>query len=531
MTKRFWKRIAAFCAAIVMGTACCLQSSALPINNNITDTYFYNQNGQAVASPVSYRPVKVLSYRDMGATATFVPADMFVRNEYLYVLDQGGNQILILDASYNKVATINELKDTATYTVPDLNYYIYNEDGTREEDSALKKANKYSFKSPSGIYVTEDEEIYVADTENKRIVVCDIEGNCLQVYQNPSVDALGITFEFKPQKLVVDDTGTMSIISYGVNRGLLQLDSNGVFIQFFAAPKILVSVTEWVASLFQSQEEKAKIRNVAAEYGNVAMDSRGFIYTTATDTTSVAALRKLSFDGTDVLNQTDAKFTVIGDVETTDTTSPQIVDVAVNDEANTYTVLDARMGRFFTYNSTGMLLCIGGGSGNQFGRFKAPNVIECRDNQIIVADSGNKTITVYEMTDYATCVNDAFAQYKAGEYEEASELFERVAKYNSNMYVAYEYLGNIQKLYGSQADDDDPMRLQYYRNALEYYKLSETKQSYSECYALLRNAELSNYFYIIFFSAIIIIIGIIVLIYVRKYRKNRAEEQRRLDSQ
>lgn len=138
----------------------------------------------------------------------------------------------------------------------------------------------------------------------------------------------------------------MSIISYGVNRGLLQLDSNGVFIQFFAAPKILVSVTEWVASLFQSKEQTAKIRNVAAEYVNVAMDSRGFIYTAATDTTSVSALRKLSFDGTDVLNQTDAKFTVIGDVETTDTTSPQIVDVAVNDEANTYTVLDARMGRF-----------------------------------------------------------------------------------------------------------------------------------------------------------------------------------------
>ena len=99
------------------------------------------------------------------------------------------------------------------------------------------------------------------------------------------------------------------------------------------------------------------------------------------------------------------------------------------------------------------------------------------------------------------------------------------------MYVANEFLGDIQKMYGSQALDDDPMRLEYYKKALDYYKLSETKSGYSDCYEILRNAEMQKYFILIFTSFIILFVGIIVLIYVRKYRKNRAEEQRRLDLQ
>ena len=528
-TEHILKRTAIILIAAIMLFAFCLPSFALPINGQMGDTYFYNQNGIAVACPVAYRTVNIKGYKDLGAGSGFMPIDMFTKGDYLYVLDQTGNQILVLDSEYTTVKIINQIKDTKSYSVPDLNYYIYNADGTREEDASLKRADKYAFNAPSGIFVTDDEQIYIADTENRRIVVCDFDGNCIQVYQNPSVNALGIEYIFKPQKIVVDNTGTISVIAYGVNKGLMQFDSNGKFTQFFAAPKVAVSVTDWLTSLFKSKEERAKIRDVAAEYVSVAMDSRGFIYTTATKGT--AALRKISTDGADVLDQTDARFTTVGDVSTTPDTTPQIVDVAINDETSTYTVLDARMGRFFTYSSTGMLLYMGGGSGNQFGRFKAPNVIECRGNQVIVADAGNKTITVYETTDYALAVHEGFSAMRSGQYNVAQEKFEQVIQYNSNMYVANEFLGDIQKMYGSQALDDDPMRLEYYKKALDYYKLSETKSGYSDCYEILRNAEMQKYFILIFTSFIILLVGIIVLIYVRKYRKNRAEEQRRLDLQ
>ncbi|PWM44445.1 MAG: hypothetical protein DBX47_05575, partial [Clostridiales bacterium] len=503
-------------------------SFALPINVDMVDNYFYDQNRNAVAAPVAYRPIDVLGLSSWKLDKSFNPVDSFVYGEYLYIVDKGGSQILVVDEEYNIVKKISEIKDSPNYTVPDLDKYIYTENGTREEDSKMARANKYALRNPEGIFITNEGVMYIADTENRRVVVCDLDGVCKKVYQSLRIDVLGVTFVFKPEKIVVDKSETMSVIAYGVNKGLIQIDSDGVFQQFFGAPATSIQVTDWVYALFASAEDLAsRVKNVAAEYASITADSKGFIYTVCSDTsTGAPSLQKLSADGSNVLTQEEARYAGYGDLQTSkESKGTVLIDAAVNEETNTYTILDATLGRFFTYDSSGRLLFVGGGAGNQYGRFKSPTSIVCRGDQIVITDAGNQTITVYETTDYAKKVCDAITQHKKGNYDVSAEDWNQVIQYYSNMYIAYESLGNIQVIKGRDVPDDQvEQKMEYYSKSLEYFKLAEYKKGYSESFKELRNQELSKYFTLIFISFCVIFVGIIVLIYVRKYRKSRAEE-------
>ena len=124
---------------------------------------------------------------------------------------------------------------------------------------------------------------------------------------------------------------------------------------------------------------------------------------------------------------------------------------------------------------------------------------------------------------------DAISLYKSGDYDAAADMWDQAIQYYSNLYIAYESLGNIQVIKGRDLPDDQvDLRMEYYAKSLEYFKLAESKSGYSDSFKELRNQELSKYFTVIFISFCVVFIGIIVLIYVRKYRKNRAEEKRRV---
>lgn len=513
----------------VLAAGLALTAFALPINSGMEDNYFYNENDEAVAAPLAYRPVLVKSAYDLGLDTNFSPQDMFVHEDNLYILDSTGNRILVLDRNYSLVKTINRLYDTADYTVPDIDATTYNEDGTTSTDATLARADKYSFNDPRGLFIDDDGLIYVADYGNRRIVVCDTDGNCHQVYQSVRISYLGSSFIFRPLKVVLDNTGFLNVIAYGVNSGLVRMSADdGTFDSFFGRPEAGETDADWITDFAEEISGTTTVASsVAAEYVNVTIDGQGFIYVTAypSDTNGAKPLKKLSADGSDVLYHADEEEFTVGDLDTEE--YPQIIDVAINEEADTYTVLDARTCRFFTYNSEGVLLYIGGGVGRQYGRLRSPTSIVCWDDQVIVCDNSNKCFTVYEFTDYAQTINQAMADYNARDYDAAVESWQNVARYNSNMFLAYKTLGDIDLLLGQSYDDDDPLKFQHISRALEYFKLAQDKDGYSSAYAELRDILLSRHFTLIFGTIIIFAVGIYVLVKVRKYRAKRREEQRR----
>ena len=522
------KRIIFSIVAVIMLLTYIVPSFALPINTDMSDSYNYSYWGESVAAPLAYKAVSLLGYKEIGANIRFQPVDLFCKNGLTYVLDIGDNAVYVLDERYRTIATIKTLKGDET-TLPPLNKRIIDPETKQlKTDPELEKAVETTFNRPEGIFVDDDGFIHVADTQNRRIVVCDIEGNVKNVIQSVKVSVLGDSYIFKPLKIVQDKTGGYEIVAYAVNRGLMEIDSDGKFRSFIGAPPIQINPIDWFWRQISTAEQKKRlIKNVPTEYNNITIDERGFIYSTigtlgddilsygsssnAEDLSGkVTPIKKLNSNGKDVLRRL-GYFAPICDLYLVDGV-PQVKDVAVDNESGRYTMLDFTMGRFFTYDSEGNLLYVGGGAGNQYGRFKSPNAIALNGTDILVSDGGNNTITVFEATEYVKLINEASYAGTHGMYDEAEELWRNVIQYNSNMYIAYIGLGKAELRRGMQKFDDS--RLENYENALKYFETADEKVNYSKAYQELLKDSMTKNFNWIMLGLGILIAGVVAL-YVR----------------
>lgn len=525
---------------VIMLVSTALSSFALPMNTDITDNYIYDYYGLSVKAPVAYKAEKVLSALDYDITANFEPVDLFATSEKLYVVDKGNSQILVLDKNYQLVKTIRALKDTEDCKIPAIYKWVLDENGDAKADETVTSYNPKILNKPEGIFVTEDGMIYICDTENRRVVVCDEDGYVYNIYQGISPSVLD-NYVFKPLKITVDRTGSMQIVAYSVNRGLLEINSDGEFRTFFGAPAVSFNAADWFWRLIASEEQKKKlVRNVPTEFSNICIDSKGFIYSTiaTVDAESMAAdyvtyedsdtgvsgagapVQKLSPSGSDVLRR-NGMFSPIGDLQFNVMDPPQVVDVAIEEESGRYTILDAKTGRFFTYDIDGNLLYIGGGSStNQFGRIKNAASIALFGDDIVVSDTGNDTLTVYKITDYAKTINKATNASANGRYEEALVEWQNVLDYNSGLYIAYTGLGKAQMRIAMAESD-----LEGYEQALEYFTLANEKSYYSKTFKELRKDSLSENFTTIMVVLIVIVVGVIALYVVSKVRKKKKSKR------
>ena len=97
-------------------------------------------------------------------------------------------------------------------------------------------------------------------------------------------------------------------------------------------------------------------------------------------------------------------------------------------------------------------------------------------------DRGNKELIVFEMTEYARLVEQAMELYVLQEYQQSLELWEEIIKRNNNCDLAYYKAGYC--LY----------RLKDYPKAMEYFKLVNAKQAYSDAMAKQTRLELNENF-------------------------------------
>lgn len=536
---------------LALSVVCCsvISASALPINN-VTNSYFYNVDGFDAAAPLAFTVERTISIMDLvpGTTASssFSPADLHYSNGLLYVLDSAENRVLVLDEQYQVVSTIR----TLTGEIPDLAIVEASSEeeegvegeGGEEGNKGTSGSNKFQLSSPQGIFVTDEGLIYISDTNNQRIVVCDITGKVSKVYQSIKVAVLGEKYAFQPTRLVVDNTGDLQIICAGINRGIMQVNSDGEFRAFFGAPDVTVSLWERVWREFATEQQLAQmVTHSPTEYSSVAIDDRGFVYPTiaALDETSVkslktlaidpahAPIKKLSADGTDMLRRKGLS-SPMGDLIWAPgrDTYPKIVDISVDSDSGRYTVLDRETGRFFTYDTDGNLLYLCGGLGSAEGTFQMPAAIEANGDFIYVSDTTAKTITVFRATAYVRAINAAAEASANGYWEESIPLWKEVLSYNSSMYIANIGLGKAEMrlamdLIDDRTDKNGMNALDHYEQAIVYFDRANEKDSYSIAFTALRTNELEDYFGLIFGAIGVLIVGLFVFSFVRKQIKKK----------
>ena len=470
-----------------------------------TYSYTYDIWGDFQSSPDAYRATKQISGTMVSTEeleiGNFVePQGQFVRGNKLFVCDTGNNRIVEIafdGKEFKAVRVITEISGLA-----------------EDEPAELNK--------PYDIYVTENMDMIIADYGNNRVLHVDKDCNLIKEMLTPDVTPFNDAKDarvFQPQKLIMDTAGRIYVQAEKINKGLLEFDSAGVFTQYVGASPVSFSMIDYIWRFFMTEEQIAKLdKFVPTEYNNVAIDSEGFMYVTLStfddnDFMSANSVRRLNSTGSDILvrNGNDPP---VGDLKwnnAADLNGPSRFYDVVTFENNSYCCIDQTRGRIFAYDFQGNLLYAFGGTGNRLGYFKKPVAIDRMGETLLVLDEKAAVITVFEITEFGTLINDALREYQNADYDKSAEYWNDVLRLNGNYDLAYIGVGRAL------------LRQEKYSEAMEYFKAKRDRRNYSKAFEQYRKQQVEDHIGDLIKALVVLLIGIWLIKKIRKIQKEVRE--------
>lgn len=394
------------------------------------------------------------------------------------------------------------------------------------------------FASPEGVFVSGDGTLYVADTENARVVKLardDEESwtfKAIDTFYCPESSILPEEFVFKPSNLVVDNAGRIYVNVKNVNSGIMQLSTTGEFMGYFGAQKVQGSVVDWFLRLFQTEEQRARaVRIVPRVYNNIGIDSKNFVWITANSMdnfdlfsylssgdSGTAPIKRLNPSGNDVLVR-NGNWAPGGDVPFDTNEVSSIIDVAVKGDTGIYTLVDDKRNKLFTYDGEGNLLYAFGGTGSQLGVFQLIGAAVYQGTDLLVLDKQTGTITRFKQTAYATAIEEALTADEQREYLKSEECWKQVQKLNANFDLAYVGLAKCYLRNAAQASEEEAK--EYYQTAMEYYKLARNTEGYSKAFKEYRSLYVRDNLLLIL--AVPTVLLVLVFLAIRAINKVNAK--------
>lgn len=443
-----------------------------------TYTYWNSINGKerkAVFSRPIFECDTVLNAQDLGLEDFKELVDVCVAgNGYVYLLDTD-SKIIVLDESLNLINLI----------------------------SAVRSSEDISFSGAKSLFIDNENHIYICDTENARVLICDNEGKYIDEYVLPESSLIPDDFSFKPIRVIADSKGYVYVLSDGSYNGALLYAPDKSFIGFYGTNSVSNGVLGAIKSLFNrmfpnNEKSANSSRRLPYSFTDIVIDDADFVYT-STDSVSLSQIKKLSpGEGTNILKATDVNFQ---DDEVNRTFSngyplnQRIVGLSVDENGYIY-CLDASYGRIFVYTSEGKIISAYGGGmgeGTQYGTFMSASAIDVQNGKVFVTDKGAGTLSIFKRNSYGNQVYELISLTLKGEYEAAREGWLEVLSLDKNMQMAY---SGIARAYLAEEKYDD---------AMKYAKLGTDQETYSLAFEYHRSDWLLNNFHLIFISAIAIV--------------------------
>lgn len=457
-------------------------------------SYTYDYWQTSVPVPAPYISQKPLSGEDFGEIGLKGPTDIFVsKDKNVYILDAGNNRIVVLDS--------------------ELEF----ENQIRLKDSS---GSEIEFKEALGIYVDQNKRIYVADKGAKAVYISERDGNVISVIGPPPEDKVEEGFNYTPSKVIADSAGIVYVISANTYSGALQYDQNQEFLGFYGSERVAVTAqllwdVFWKNLLNETQSEGI-MRSVPTSIINLDIDESNFVYTLRGGTgAGVGQIRKLNSMGTNILLDENGRQATFGDIETwfdsqSNLTITTVFNDLVIDNKGFISALDSTRNRIFQYDQNSNLLYTFGGTGNQYGTFRAPVAIESLDDKILVLDGILNSLNVFTPTIFGSNVREAIKLYNDGLYEDASGHWEEILKRDSNYEPANVGMAKIHERAGD-------LEL-----AMQYYRKGNFRKGYSEAFSVRRDDFVRRNFVLFLVGSFILMIGIVL--FVRYKERNRKSE-------
>ena len=115
-----------------------------------------------------------------------------------------------------------------------------------------------SLLSPQGVFVS-DEFIYVCDTTNARIVVFKLDGTFSTIINAPQADVMGTDTLFRPVGIAVDQSGRMYIASKSTYSGIFAINDDGTFQGFIGVQKAEVPLMTRIRKMIFKKSSRRNI--------------------------------------------------------------------------------------------------------------------------------------------------------------------------------------------------------------------------------------------------------------------------------
>jgi len=441
--------------------------------------------------------------------------------------------------SYSVVETVNNLgdyEDDKRYFNNPQDLFVDKEDNIYIVDTGNQRVVKLdpnyetvgvyygpngAFKNPQGIFVDEDGDMYVADKDNGRIVHMDPEGGFVEEFTNPE-SSLQTGSSFSPSKLIVSPTGYIYVIR---GENIMAIDGNGEFRGYYGQTNIGYSLTEALMRVFASEEQKAFItKRLASSYINLTLGDDGMIYATSMEREE-GEVKKLNSIGTNIYR----KYKTVGNAiknpieELVKKVMKSVVagntfkfgeyftDEGMYMEPNftdicvdgdgIVTIIELTGGKVYQYDQDGNMLVAFGGLGEKTGTFTRASAID-------VDSKGNLYIL-----DSINCNIQVFQPT-----EFINLVHEATSAFNDGEYTkSYELWNKVLAI-------DENYDLAHVGIARTYYKQGEYKLSmeeselvgnrdvYTMAFDEYKYVVLREHFVPIIFLAIAIIAAVIILI-------------------
>lgn len=495
--KKFNKIVCTFFALLMVVSAFCIPASA----GSAYQTYVYDVYGDPLYSPDAYTAILTVDSSYMGLeTPIKNPGDMLTdESGNVYIADTDNSRIVVLDRYYKLKFTISTFSNDQG--VPD------------------------ALAAPEGLFVSEPNEkyptrmIWVCDTGSNRIVVFNEDGEFYKIIEEPESSLFDQDSVYKPVAIAVDAYNRLYVVSSTTYQGVIVMTDSGEFTGFIGAQAVSMSAWEIIWRRFQTKEQRENSEiKVSTEFNNIAINkSKGLVYVTTTtidDANVEGAIRGNEKNGTnspvkllnangDEIMRRNGFWIPAGEIDYSTRSTDEktgvsaIIDAAVGPE-NTWSIIDQKRQRVYTYDFDGNLLFAFGDDGKLLGNMFGIEAIAYQGTNMLILDKSENNITVFQRTEYGNILLDAIGAESTQDFDRAINLWTDVLKRNSNFDSAYVGIG--QAMY----------RNKDYANSLTYFESAYDSTNWSNSYKEIRKEWMSTYFLLLIAIIVALIVGVVL---------------------